>query len=524
MSTYVYKSFNDKERPTKNIKGITFTFGTSPTFSSDQLILNELVPELLDRYVDGVKSNDNLIIPYIESTQDKQKRGLIDQYTAAQLTAFAAAGGLTPYATYVASDSGVWYRATSPNSLAFFSGGADAIDPPQSSSGSPAPSGGVVGVVRSGANETYRIGDNAAGALLVRPGDALTGAITVEKHGSADTVAYALQQCGYVRITGDATIKIGNANIAITQSHFLAVLCRINKAVEVEGVNQLINVIRTTQVTTGYNRQLCVTGSANSTPSSVCRRHVTLQGEGFTTAPSTGPGTKRVVSDWSSTFRPNFSSAIFPDIYGDDGSGETNEAPNNEWVWMFCKGTGPANLETGMASLNADGVAAQAQTLCVGHMWVPRHGLSIPNSRLMNVRYDVTHSTSNAVSPYMVASFSNQDFVIGSNAAGHVIDVAAVIHLSRDPRTLDMALMMQGMHPADMGLSPVAASDFVVHFGSKAQADADSNAAGVGATVTETPGTGSISYNSSGGPVLLRKLGSATSTPLSIASTAGVLA
>lgn len=45
MSTYVYKSFNDKERPSVVIKGVTFTYGTSPGFSSDQLTLNELVPE-----------------------------------------------------------------------------------------------------------------------------------------------------------------------------------------------------------------------------------------------------------------------------------------------------------------------------------------------------------------------------------------------------------------------------------------------------------------------------------------------
>lgn len=38
-------------------------------------------------------------------------------HTAAELTALAAAGGLTPYATYVASDTGVWYRATDASTL-----------------------------------------------------------------------------------------------------------------------------------------------------------------------------------------------------------------------------------------------------------------------------------------------------------------------------------------------------------------------------------------------------------------------
>lgn len=46
------------------------------------------------------------------------------RYTAAQLTALAAAGGLTPYATYVASDTGVWYRATAVNDYVLASWGS----------------------------------------------------------------------------------------------------------------------------------------------------------------------------------------------------------------------------------------------------------------------------------------------------------------------------------------------------------------------------------------------------------------
>lgn len=46
-----------------------------------------------------------------------QYGGVVTSYTAAQLTALAAAGGLTPYATYVASDTGIEYDAINSTTL-----------------------------------------------------------------------------------------------------------------------------------------------------------------------------------------------------------------------------------------------------------------------------------------------------------------------------------------------------------------------------------------------------------------------
>lgn len=56
--------------------------------------------------------------------------GVVTAYTASQLSALAAAGGLTPYAVYVESDTGIWRRATSASTLVSFSGGSGgAADP-----------------------------------------------------------------------------------------------------------------------------------------------------------------------------------------------------------------------------------------------------------------------------------------------------------------------------------------------------------------------------------------------------------
>lgn len=116
MSTYVYKSFNDKDRPSAVIKGVTFTFGTSPTFSYDRLDLNELVPEVLDRFVDGVKVNNDILVPYTESSIDRYKRGLIDQYTVTQLIDLAAANALLRGVIYLTSDTNTLYIAISSGS------------------------------------------------------------------------------------------------------------------------------------------------------------------------------------------------------------------------------------------------------------------------------------------------------------------------------------------------------------------------------------------------------------------------
>lgn len=117
MSTYSYVH-NGPWGSTKVINGITFTFGVPVNYSSDQPILNEQVPELLDRYIDGILSNSNLEVPYImPSKADIVKYGPIQGYTAAQLASLATTGGLILGAHYVESDTGIERRAKSASIL-----------------------------------------------------------------------------------------------------------------------------------------------------------------------------------------------------------------------------------------------------------------------------------------------------------------------------------------------------------------------------------------------------------------------
>ena len=370
-----------------------------------------------------------------------------------------------------------------------------------------------VGIVHNGGTDTHLISSKDTAGLLLRPGVADSGTVTLHNQAPSAFGAYALQQCGYVTLDGTQSIKIGNANISIAESHFLAVLCRINKSTMIEGQNKTINLARTTQQTDGrYNRQMIVTGSASSTPSSVARRCTSYVCEGFSAGPTAA--SQRLTSDWSSTYRPAYTPAIYPDAYGDNGASETNETPNSDWCWHFVRGSAAGESESNCESLmSSSGGTHAARKLSIGHMWVPRHGLVIPNSMTCLTVPTNSIGTDSGSLPYATPAFSAQDWVLGANAAGTTLDVACVIHLSRFPRLLDVVLILQGIHPADMGLSPVAGSDFVCWLASKAQGEASS-----GLTLTET---GTPAYSAAGGPTLLRKLSSvgvAGNTTISVAS------
>lgn len=61
MSTYTYR--NNNEGYIDTIEGITFHPGEGIDYTTDQYALNKYLPHRLDRYIDGVLSNDNAIIP-----------------------------------------------------------------------------------------------------------------------------------------------------------------------------------------------------------------------------------------------------------------------------------------------------------------------------------------------------------------------------------------------------------------------------------------------------------------------------
>lgn len=67
MTTYSYLS--TMPTVTDNIEGVTFTAGIPISYSSDQLFLNKYVPARLDRYVDGVRSNADLVTNAILTQQ-----------------------------------------------------------------------------------------------------------------------------------------------------------------------------------------------------------------------------------------------------------------------------------------------------------------------------------------------------------------------------------------------------------------------------------------------------------------------
>ena len=68
MPTYSYMSNMPSVRDT--VEGITFLAGVAQNFQMDQRDLNRHVPARLNRYVDGVLSNTDLVIPTARSAQE----------------------------------------------------------------------------------------------------------------------------------------------------------------------------------------------------------------------------------------------------------------------------------------------------------------------------------------------------------------------------------------------------------------------------------------------------------------------
>jgi lysophospholipase L1-like esterase len=69
MTTYSYRLTKPSVQET--INGILFLAGVNNSYSTDQLALNQFVPDFLDRYVDGVLSNQDLVTPFELTNQQK---------------------------------------------------------------------------------------------------------------------------------------------------------------------------------------------------------------------------------------------------------------------------------------------------------------------------------------------------------------------------------------------------------------------------------------------------------------------
>jgi hypothetical protein len=69
MPTYSYKS--NAPAVADVIEGILFSSGVLVNYSTDQLNLNKYVPTRLDRFVDGVLSNTDLVIPANVTNQER---------------------------------------------------------------------------------------------------------------------------------------------------------------------------------------------------------------------------------------------------------------------------------------------------------------------------------------------------------------------------------------------------------------------------------------------------------------------
>ena len=140
--------------------------------------------------------------------------GVVTSYTAAQLSALAAAGGLTPGAIYVTSDGGDAYFATSAStytsllagSIVFSSAALSASAVVKGVSGDPGNFVGILCTSVAGGKATIRDGGSVAGALI--PGLGAGGAsgltLTAGQYYSLGAAVYCANGI-FLEISGTGT-------------------------------------------------------------------------------------------------------------------------------------------------------------------------------------------------------------------------------------------------------------------------------------------------------------------------------
>ena len=109
MTDYVYKiNKPDYRLDEETVEGETFTAGMSATFTVDKPALNQFVPDYLDRYVDGVLTNNDLVIPYTTTAQERA----VLQAEAGTIVLADAPATLTPKALVAVNTTGDGLIAT----------------------------------------------------------------------------------------------------------------------------------------------------------------------------------------------------------------------------------------------------------------------------------------------------------------------------------------------------------------------------------------------------------------------------
>jgi hypothetical protein len=350
-----------------------------------------------------------------------------------------------------------------------------------------------LGVV-DGSSPYYTINPSNGGSIFIQPAAGQTNQTTFSYTGTSPPTLYAIASAPYLTVPAGTTIRINGS--AWSKNSFGAALVRINKANAIEGQSTLAFNWRTV---TGSGSDpffaMGVQGALGSVISSAANRLVSVYAQ--------GPGFIRVSSLFTSTLLPSASPVINAEgPYGSDAA--TSDTANSAWCWIFWRSSDGSTSTSSEVNLSSDGTGGQAvSTVATGHMFVAPGALVVASPQRMNFRVSNTMSSASITE-------ASYDWILGTTTAytvGTTYDIAQIILLSRFPTSLDMALMMQGMDPTDMGLSPLT-TDFVGHFGSAAQL-----AATTGKTIVY--GGASIpsgNWHTSGGPTMIRKLGSVNPT------------
>lgn len=295
--------------------------------------------------------------------------------------------------------------------------------------------------------DTININDYVTGTVVITPPASGTFTKTIHKAGGLNSDVFSKSRIGYVTLnnTSSQTIKIGSANLSLSQQHMIGVLFRMDTS-QLGGYNGEFELLKTTQ-TGGLGNRLLRVGIGGFTSSNeAIRKQIFMQREGVSAL-------QYELSPTSAAYPI----AIAPDYF--NANSPFANAANGKWMWAWVIGTSndagyfrPENLSANYSTTQGKNSIIIAQGL---HM-------DAPNFAAMSCLPSTNPSWAN-ISPM---TLSNVDFIVGSGSTGtgKTIDIARVIKINSFAGFDAIGAMSSGIHPKQLGL--MTGDDFCLDFGS----------------------------------------------------------
>jgi hypothetical protein len=346
-------------------------------------------------------------------------------------------------------------------------------------------------------NSNLVVNSTSDGILTLSPSTGDSSVATISNVGTSTVSVKGLGSLGYVTLNNSNKLKIGNANLSITNDTCIAALVRIPDYDAFDALNGYVRLFETSQLNVGSVPRFSqnIRGGAYSTDTSKQRNIVTdvEQNNGSiglsyfqSNRPFTGPGTSFNWPTWTEGFSP---------------FGVTNVRRRyTGWIWIFTtRSTTNKDVTEHCLSINGSSLFRTGQQ--TGFVYADRilsqistgeYAACISGAKVIGV------SATDALQ-----TISNVDFVLGgTTGTSQNIDIARMFKIdTTSVSTRTLMSLFRGMTPSECGLT-LTSNDFFINF---------SSATSAGNNVTVASGTPVYNTNATDGPIITRDVATITS-------------